>query len=91
MSDKDIEIIRNFVKKGGKLFGQMSYAQEALPQNGDECTAHGYVALDYGDKTLADFIKGEWETKDLYPIGMLGERHSRDKKGDRDRRGQQGY
>ncbi len=46
------------VKKGGKLFGQMSFAQEALPMNGDECTAHSFVAIDYGDKTLAVFNDG---------------------------------
>ena len=24
--------------------------------------------IQYGDKTLAEFLRGEWETKDLYPI-----------------------
>ena len=26
------------------------------------------TTIQYGDKTFADFLRGEWETKDLYPI-----------------------
>ena len=26
------------------------------------------TTIQYGDKTLAEFLRGEWETKDLYPI-----------------------
>jgi hypothetical protein len=41
-------------------------AYQFLTQNAT--VADLLTTIQYGDKTLADFLRGEWETKDLYPI-----------------------